>query len=48
MAILFFNRPTAFLPQEDQGMLYVQVQTQVGATQERTLESVAKVEDFFS
>ena len=46
MVVLFFNRPTAFLPQEDQGQLYVQVQTPVGATQERTMDSVYKVEDY--
>ncbi len=47
MAVLFFNRPTSFLPQEDQGTLYAQVQAPVGATQERTMESVLKVEDYF-
>jgi multidrug efflux pump len=46
MAVLFFNRPTAFLPQEDQGQLYVQVQAPVGATQERTMDAVYKVEDY--
>lgn len=47
MAVLFFNRPTSFLPQEDQGTLYAQVLAPVGATQERTMESVLKVEDYF-
>jgi multidrug efflux pump len=46
MAVMFFNRPTAFLPHEDQGQLYVQVQTPVGATQQRTMESVYQVEDY--
>ena len=46
MAVLFFNRPTSFLPQEDQGTLFAQVITPVGATQERTMESVYKVEDY--
>ncbi len=47
MGVLFFNRPTAFLPQEDQGTLYAIIQAPVGATQERTLESVYKVENYF-
>jgi multidrug efflux pump len=47
MAILFFNRPTSFLPQEDQGTLFAIVQAPVGATQERTMESLYKVEDHF-
>jgi multidrug efflux pump len=47
MAILFFNRPTAFLPQEDQGTMFAQVLAPVGATQERTMQSLYKVEDYF-
>jgi len=47
MAVLFFNLPTAWLPPEDQGIMFAQVQAPVGATQERTLESVYKVEDYF-
>jgi multidrug efflux pump len=47
MAVLFFNRPTAFLPQEDQGTLFAQVLAPVGATQERTMDSLYKVEDHF-
>ena len=47
MAILFFNRPTSFLPQEDQGTLFSMVLAPVGATQERTMESLYKVEDHF-
>jgi len=33
---LFVHLPTSFLPTEDQGYLFVQVQTPPGATQERT------------
>ncbi len=33
---LFVHLPTSFLPNEDQGYLFVQVQTPPGATQERT------------
>jgi multidrug efflux pump len=47
MAVLFFNRPTSFLPQEDQGTMFAMVLAPVGATQERTLESLYKVEDYF-
>ena len=47
MLVLFFNRPTSFLPQEDQGTLFVQVMAPVGATQERTMRTINKVEDYF-
>lgn len=47
--LYMFNRiPTAFLPDEDQGIMFVQIQTPPGATKERTLESVKKVEEYFS
>ncbi|MDB5864106.1 MAG: multidrug efflux transporter permease [Betaproteobacteria bacterium] len=36
VAWMFVNLPTSFLPNEDQGYLFVQVQTPPGATQERT------------
>jgi len=36
MAFLFTRIPTSFLPEEDQGVLYAQVQTPAGATAERT------------
>ncbi|MCQ4159369.1 efflux RND transporter permease subunit [Roseomonas sp. GC11] len=36
MALLFVRLPTSFLPDEDQGMMFVQVATPPGATQERT------------
>ena len=47
MALLFFRLPTSFLPQEDQGILFAQIIAPVGATQERTMESVRMVEDYF-
>ena len=47
MALLFVRLPSAFLPNEDQGMLMSIVQTPVGATQERTLQSVAALEEYF-
>ena len=46
MAFLFLRLPTAFLPAEDQGVLFAQVQAPVGATQETTREVMQKVEDY--
>ncbi|WP_105104106.1 efflux RND transporter permease subunit [Microbulbifer pacificus] len=47
MVFLFVRSPSSFLPEEDQGVLFSMVQTPVGATQERTMESVEKLEDHF-
>jgi len=47
MVFLFVRSPSSFLPEEDQGVLFSLIQTPVGATQERTMESVRKVEDHF-
>ncbi len=47
MAYLFLRVPTAFLPNEDQGSLFVLIQGPVGATQERTMGVIADVEHFF-
>ncbi|MBB5210436.1 efflux RND transporter permease subunit [Microbulbifer hydrolyticus] len=47
MVFLFVRSPSSFLPEEDQGVLFSLIQTPVGATQERTMESVHKVEDHF-
>ncbi|WP_428821289.1 efflux RND transporter permease subunit [Microbulbifer sp. MCCC 1A16149] len=47
MVFLFMRSPSSFLPEEDQGVLFSLIQTPVGATQERTMESVSKVEDHF-
>jgi len=44
---LFLRLPTSFLPEEDQGILFVQVQLPAGATQERTLEALQQVEHHF-
>ena len=43
---LFVHLPTSFLPTEDQGYLFVQVQTPPGATQERTGGVLADVSDY--
>jgi multidrug efflux pump len=47
MGVLFARLPTAFLPQEDQGYLLAQIIAPVGATQQRTLQSVEKLEKHF-
>src|SRR3546814_113970 len=47
MGLLFARLPSSFLPNEDQGVLMAMIQTPVGATQERTLESIAKLEKHF-
>jgi multidrug efflux pump len=47
MVVLFLRLPTAFLPEEDQGVLLTQIQTPVGATQERTLAVIKQVQRHF-
>src|SRR6185503_1776490 len=47
MVWLFLRLPTAFLPNEDQGFLMAMVQAPVGATQERTLNSIYPLEKHF-
>lgn len=47
MGWLFVKTPEGFLPAEDQGILFTLIQTPTGATAERTLEVVKKVEDHF-
>jgi multidrug efflux pump len=47
MAALFLRTPTAFLPNEDQGILFNQIVLPAGATQERTLEVIKQVEEHF-
>lgn len=47
MIFLFKKIPTSFLPDEDQGIMFTMVSTPAGATAERTLESVKKVEEYF-
>ena len=47
MGLLFARLPSSFLPNEDQGVLMAMIQTPVGATQERTLESIAALEKHF-
>jgi multidrug efflux pump len=47
MAVLFVRLPTSFLPDEDQGILFTQVQLPAGATQGRTLDVLKRVEQHF-
>ena len=45
--LLFIRMPTSFLPDEDQGVLFTQVLLPAGATQERTLATLDKMEAHF-
>ncbi|MGV7209292.1 efflux RND transporter permease subunit [Oxalobacteraceae bacterium A2-2] len=47
MALGFLRLPTSFLPAEDQGMAFSQVLLPTGATQERTLKVIEKLEHQF-
>ena len=47
MAVLFARLPTSFLPDEDQGILFTQIQLPAGATLERTLKVLDSVEEHF-
>ena len=44
---MFLRLPTAFLPDEDQGILFTQAMLPAGATSERTMEVIKGVEDHF-
>jgi multidrug efflux pump len=47
LAVVFMRLPSSFLPEEDQGVLFSQIQLPTGATQERTLKTIEKVENYF-
>ncbi len=47
MVVAFLRLPGGFLPAEDQGVLFTQIQGPVGATQQRTMEVIQKVERHF-
>src|SRR5690625_2613542 len=47
MALMFARLPSSFLPGEDQGVAIAMVETPIGATQERTMESLYALEDHF-
>ena len=47
MVFFFLHLPTSFLPDEDQGFLLCQLQLPAGATQERTIQVLRKMEQHF-
>lgn len=47
MGFMFLRTPTGFLPEEDQGILFVLVQGPTGASAERTQGVIEQVEDYF-
>ena len=47
MGFLFHRMPTAYLPQEDQGLMYVQVTLSSGSTLEQTAEVMTQVRNHF-
>ncbi len=47
MVFLFLRLPTAFLPEEDQGFIICQVQLPAGATEDRTIKVIRKLEKHF-
>ena len=46
MGLLFTKLPTSFLPEEDQGVLFAQVQTPAGSTAERTQQTIDAVREY--
>jgi hydrophobe/amphiphile efflux-1 (HAE1) family protein len=47
MVLLFYRMPTAYLPQEDQGVMYIQAMLPAGSTMEQTQEVLNQVRDYF-
>ncbi|MBQ1657991.1 MAG: efflux RND transporter permease subunit, partial [Rhodocyclaceae bacterium] len=47
LVFTFMRLPSAFLPEEDQGVLFAQIVLPAGATQERTLEVMEKMRKYF-
>lgn len=47
LIFMFGKMPSSFLPNEDQGNMFLLISTPPGSTTERTLESVKQVEDYF-
>ena len=47
VGILFFRLPTAYVPEEDQGILFSQIMLPTGATLEQTRKVVNEVERYF-
>ena len=47
MVLLFIRTPSGFLPDEDQGIMFVLVQGPTGATTERTAAVIDQIEDYY-
>ncbi|HQZ03214.1 MAG TPA: efflux RND transporter permease subunit [Thauera sp.] len=47
LGLLFLRMPTSFLPEEDQGVMFNQIVLPAGASQERTVEVIKKIEKHF-
>ena len=47
VAVLFARLPGGFLPAEDQGFVLVQYQLPAGATQQRTIDTMETIENYF-
>lgn len=47
LAILFMRLPSAFLPDEDQGIIFTQMTLPVNASKERSMEVMNRIEDFY-
>jgi multidrug efflux pump len=47
LGFLFTRLPTSFLPDEDQGIAFIQVSTPASATQERTVDALKQAENYF-
>lgn len=47
MALLFIRTPAGFLPDEDQGVMFVLIQGPTGSTLEQTDEVITQVENYF-
>ena len=47
MVYIFSSLPTAFLPDEDQGILFTQIALPAGSTSQQTLGVVKKVENYY-
>ncbi|MGA0616036.1 efflux RND transporter permease subunit [Paracoccus sp. KR1-242] len=48
MIFLFLRTPTGFLPDEDQGIMFVLVQGPTGATTERTEAVIGQIQNYFT
>jgi multidrug efflux pump len=47
LGLLFVRLPGSFLPDEDQGLMFTQISLPVGATKERSIEVMDRVENYF-